>query len=75
MSFEACMSSERVFGPSLPMTDELQLVSAIFEPLWRVDEAAPFARLLRKIDDAIVQHRCRARIARLHRMLERNYPR
>jgi hypothetical protein len=68
------MSSARIISPSFPTTDKLQRVRWVFERLWRIDEAAPFGSLLRKIDDAILQHRCRTRIARLHRMLERNYP-
>jgi hypothetical protein len=74
MSFEACMSIERTFGPSVAMSDRLQLVSSVFERLWGVDGAAPFQKLLRRIDDALVQRRCQIRIGRLDRMLERKYP-
>jgi hypothetical protein len=61
-------------APNPPTTDKLQLLGSLLDRLWRVDEAAPFARLLRRIDDALVQHRFRRRIVRLHGMLERNYP-
>ena len=68
------MSSERIIGPSILMTNKLEVVGWLFERLWRVDEAAPFGRLLRRIDDGLLQHRSCTRIGRLHRMLERNYP-
>jgi hypothetical protein len=70
MSLEVYMSCERTLGPA---SDRLQLMSSVFESLWRVDEAAAFGRLLRRIDDALVQHRYRPRITRLHRRLERDY--
>jgi hypothetical protein len=67
------MSSEPIRGPRVLTSYKLQLLSSVFERMWRVDESAPFGKLLRRIDEAIVQHRCRARILRLNRMLERDY--
>jgi hypothetical protein len=67
------MSCEPIFAPSILKTDKLQLLSSVFERLWRVDGAAAFGKLLRRIDEALVQRRCHTRIVRLHRMLEREY--
>lgn len=67
------MSCEGIFGDSLLVSEKLPLLSSVFQRIWRVDPAAPFGTLLRRIDDAIVQHRCQRRIRRLHRMLEREY--
>jgi hypothetical protein len=67
------MSSEPVPGPDQVIAEKVQLLSSIFERLWHLDEARPFAKFIEGIDDAIIQHRCRSRIARLHRMLERDY--
>src|SRR4051794_1755041 len=59
MSSEVCMSSERAFGPA---SERLELLGSVFVGLWRLNEAAAFGRLLRRIDDALVQHRSRPRI-------------
>jgi hypothetical protein len=67
------MSCERVDGAVRVTTEKVQLLSSIFERLWRLDEGRRFARLVEGIDDAVIQHRCRSRVARLHRILERNY--
>ena len=67
------MSLDRTTGPSALYENKLKRLSGVFKRLWPLDEAAPFGRMLRAIDEALVQHRYRARIARLHRMLERNY--
>jgi hypothetical protein len=63
------MRSEHVLS-----NDRLQLLRSLFQGLWRVDEAPSFGRLLRRIDDAVIQYRSHMRIMRLNRMLERDYP-
>ena len=67
------MSCERIFGACSGTSDRLELLTPVFERLWPVDEAAGFGKLLRRIDEALIQHRSHNRIARLNRMLERNY--
>lgn len=67
------MISERVAGPDQVIAEKVELLSSVFERLWHLDEARPFTKFIEGIDDAIVQHRCSSRIARLHRMLERDY--
>jgi hypothetical protein len=67
------MNCERIVGHRLPKTDKLQLLGSVFERLWHVNGATLFGKLLRRIDEALVLHQSQGRIARLHRMLERDY--
>jgi hypothetical protein len=54
-----------------PASESFELLKLTLSRLWSVDEASPFRRLLRSIDESVALHRCRARLARMHRMLER----
>ena len=56
---------------SAPASEKLELLKLTFSRLWSIDEASPFGRLLRAIDESIALQRCRARLERMHRMLER----
>jgi hypothetical protein len=56
---------------SAPASEKLELLKVTFSRLWSVDEASPFGRLLRAIDESVALQRCRARLARMHRMLDR----
>lgn len=66
------MSSEPLFDGESAET-KTRLLSSIFDRLWRAEASSPFIGLLRAIDEAVVHHRCLARLERVHRMLERNY--
>ena len=67
------MSGERIFGGHVGTNEKLQLLGPAFRRVWPVDEDGGFSRFLRRIDDALIQNRSHSRIARLDRMLERNY--
>ena len=76
LPFEVCiMICQRVHCLTAASGEKLQLLGSIFKRLWCIDEAAPFARLIKGIDDAVIRQRCHSRIVRLHRMLERDYAR
>ena len=68
------MSFPPIFPTGQLTASDVPPFGPAFDVLWPPEETPGFDRLLGAIDQAVVDDLCRSRMARLHRMLERNYP-